>query len=69
MTAREKRVVKAFQLCVEKGEYTPEYAILLLEDNARYGWLSERAKDAFYEWLDEWESRQEPEPEPEEEEA
>ena len=52
MTARERRVIRAFEVCVERGEYTAEYAILLIEDRARFGWLSDSAKDAFYEWLD-----------------
>ncbi len=56
MTARERRVVRAFEVCVERGEYTAEYAILLIEDRARFGWLSDGAKDAFYEWLDAWEA-------------
>lgn len=57
MTRRETRVINAFINCVRSGEYTLDYAIILLEDNARYGWLSEEAKDAFYETVD---------PEPEE---
>lgn len=52
MTRREKRVVDAFINCIKHGEYTEEYAITLIEDNARYGWMSETAKDAFYEALD-----------------
>ena len=61
MTKREQRVIKAFLMCIERGEYTVEYAITLIEDNARYGWLSAAAKDYFYEHL--------PEEEPEETEA
>lgn len=48
MTKREKRVISAFVNCVRHGEYTLDYAITLIEDSARYGWLSEAAKDAFY---------------------
>lgn len=59
MTKREKRVINAFINCVKHGEYTLDYAITLIEDAARYGWLSETAKDAFYNAF-------EPEPEPEE---
>ena len=58
MTKREKRVIGAFINCVHHGEYTLDYAITLIEDSARYGWLSEAAKDAFYEAFEE--------PEPEE---
>ena len=59
LTKREQRVIKAFINCVKSGEYTLDYAILLIEDNQRYGWLSEEAKEVFYEAVD-------PEPEPEE---
>lgn len=48
MTRRETRVINAFINCVRAGEYTLDYAILLIEDNARYGWLSEEAKEVFY---------------------
>ena len=48
MTKREQRVINAFINCVRHGEYTLDYAITLIEDSARYGWLSEAAKDAFY---------------------
>lgn len=57
LTKREQRVINAFLNCVKHGEYSEDYAITLIEDNARYGWLSETAKEAFYEGL-------EPEPEP-----
>ena len=49
MTKREKRVINAFINCVKSGEYSIDYAILLIEDNSKYGWLSEAAKEAFYE--------------------
>lgn len=52
MTKREKRVIEAFLNCIRHGEYTADYAVTLIEDNQRYGWLSETAKDYFYEELD-----------------
>ena len=61
MTKREQRVINAFINCVRSGEYTLDYAIILIEDNSKYGWLSEAAKEYFYEAVD-------PE-EPEEEET
>lgn len=64
MTKRESRVIKAFLNCIRSGEYTEYYAITLIEDQARYGWLSDEAKDYFYEELDKM--HPEPEPEPEE---
>lgn len=52
MTKREQRVITAFLNCIKHGEYTVDYAITLIEDNARYGWLSDAAKDYFYEQLE-----------------
>ncbi len=49
MTKREKRVIAAFLNCVKSGEYSLDYAIILIEDSQRFGWLSETAKNAFYE--------------------
>lgn len=70
MTKREQRVINAFCNCVKNGEFTEDYAITLIEDSQRYGWLSDAAKDVFYEFLDslvpeEPEPVEEPEPEPE----
>lgn len=48
MTKREKRVVGAFVDCVKNGEYSLEYAITLLEDNDKYGYLTNEAKEEFY---------------------
>lgn len=62
MTKRETRVINAFLNCVRSGEFTADYAITLIEDRSRYGWLSEEAKDYFYDHLD---PEPEPEPEPE----
>ncbi len=67
MTKRETRVINAFINCVRTGEYSEDYAILLIEDNQRYGWLSEDAKEVFYEWLEQRDPKPEPTPEPEEE--
>lgn len=52
MTKRETRVINAFLNCIRHGEYSIDYAITLIEDNQRYGWLSDAAKDYFYEELD-----------------
>lgn len=67
MTRRETRVINAFLNCIIHGEYSVDYAITLIEDNARYGWMSDTAKDYFYEELDRLEPTPEPEPDPEEE--
>ena len=62
---REKRVVDAFINCIKAWEYTEDYAITLIEDESRYGWLSSAAKDYFYDELDKLHPEPEPEPEPE----
>ena len=52
MTKREQRVINAFLNCIRHGEYTEDYAITLIEDSQRYGWLSDAAKERFYAELD-----------------
>lgn len=64
MTKRESRVINAFINCVKSGEYTLDYAIILIEDNSKYGWLSEAAKEYFYEAVEPEEPEEEPEEEP-----
>ena len=53
MSKREKRVIDAFIACVKSGEFTIDYAVILIEDTQKYGWLSNTAKDTFYEALEE----------------
>ena len=48
MSKRENRVINAFINCVKRGEYTFEYACLLIEDTQRYGYLTNEAKEVFY---------------------
>ena len=69
ISKREQRVINAFLNCIRHGEYTEDYAITLIEDNQRYGWLSETAKDYFYEELDKLHPQPEPEPEAESDES
>ena len=52
LTKRENRVIQAFLNCIKHGEYSEDYAITLIEDNQRYGWLSDTAKEYFYEQLE-----------------
>lgn len=46
--SRAERVVKAFINCVKTGQYTLDYAIVLIEDNQKYGFLTEEDKAEFY---------------------
>lgn len=48
LTRRESRVIRAFINCVKNNEYTFDYATILIEDETKYGWLSEEAKEVFY---------------------
>lgn len=48
MSKREQRVVKAFVNCVRSGQYSFDYAVTLIENNERYGYLSDEAKELFY---------------------
>ena len=52
MTKREERVINAFINCVESGNYTFDYAITLIEDNNKYGYLTEDAKEVFYNYFE-----------------
>ena len=63
MTKRETRVINAFINCMKTGEYSLDYAILLIEDNQRYGWLSDEAKEVFYAAVDPEEPAPGPAPE------
>ena len=45
---RAKRVIKAFINCVKTGQYTLDYATVLIEDNEKYGFLTEEDKNEFY---------------------
>lgn len=48
ITKREKRVLNAFFRCVKAGEFTYDYAVTLIEDTDRYGYLSEEAKRIYF---------------------
>lgn len=63
MTKRESRVINAFINCVERGEYTFDYACILIEDTSKYGWLSDGAKEVFYAHFEPEEAEAEPEEE------
>jgi hypothetical protein len=53
MTKREERVINAFIECVKKGEFSLEYAITLIEDNNKYGYLTDESKEVFYKAFEE----------------
>ena len=45
---RAKRVINAFKNCVTSGVYTYDYAITLIENTEKYGYLTESDKEQFY---------------------
>ena len=49
MKKREKRVIDAFVNCIRHGEFTVDYADVLIADQSKYGWLSEVALDYYEE--------------------
>ena len=48
MSKRELSVIKAFINVVKTGEYTFDYAWIMMNDNERYGYLTDEAKELFY---------------------
>ena len=48
MNKRESRVINAFISCVKNGEFSFAYAVTLLEDSNKYGYLTDDAKESFY---------------------
>lgn len=48
MSKKEKRVINAFINCVKKGEFSYDYAVTLIEDTDKYGFLTDEAKETFY---------------------
>ena len=52
MTERERRVIEAFLKTVRDRNETKEYVIILMEDEQRFGWLSDTAKQYFYDHVD-----------------
>ena len=49
MKKREKRVVDAFVNCIKHGEFSIDYADVLISDQSKYGWLSDEALDYYEE--------------------
>ena len=48
MNKRTERIVNAFIKCVTDGEFSFSYAVTLIEDSSKYGYLSEEDKEMFY---------------------
>ena len=48
MSKREQRVIGAFINCVKANQYSFDYAVTLIENNEKYGYLTDEAKEMFY---------------------
>lgn len=48
MKKRAERIINAFIKCVIDGEFSFSYAVTLIEDDSKYGFLSDEDKEAFY---------------------
>ena len=63
MKKREKRVIDAFVNCIKHGEFSVDYADVLIADNSKYGWLSEAALDYYEEQTEQFRESEEVEEE------
>lgn len=66
MKKREKRVIDAFVNCIKHGEFTIDYADVLIADQSKYGWLSEQALDYYEEQTEQFRESEEVEEDTEE---
>lgn len=66
MKKREKRVIDAFVNCIKHGEFTIDYADVLISDQSKYGWLSEQALDYYEEQTEKFRESEEVEEDTEE---
>ena len=63
MKKREKRVIDAFVNCIKHGEFSVDYADVLIADNSKYGWLSEAALEYYEEQTEQFRESEEVEEE------
>ena len=49
MTKRMKRVIDAFVNCIKHGEFSVDYADVLISDQSKYGWLNNATLDYYEE--------------------
>ena len=66
MKKKEKRTIDAFVNCIKHGEFSVDYADVLIADNSKYGWLSEAALEYYEEQTEQFREQEEVEEEAEE---
>ena len=59
MKKKEKRTVDAFVNCIKHGEFTIDYADVLIADQSKYGWLSEQALEYYEEQTEQFREQEE----------
>ena len=59
MTKRMKRVVDAFVNCIRHGEFSVDYADVLISDQSKYGWLTDAALDYYEEQTEQFRAEEE----------
>lgn len=59
MTKRMKRVVDAFVNCIRHGEFSVDYADVLISDHSKYGWLNDAALDYYEEQTEQFRAEEE----------
>lgn len=63
MKKKEKRLVEAFVNCIKHGEFSVDYADVLIADQSKYGWLSEAALEYYEEQTEQFREVEEAEEE------
>ena len=61
MSKREKRVIDAFVNCIAHGEFSIDYADVLIADQSKYGWLSEAALEYYEQQTEQFRPEEDPE--------
>ncbi len=56
---RMKRLIDAFVNCIKHGEFSVDYADVLIADQSKYGWLSEAALDYYEEQTEQFREEEE----------
>lgn len=63
MNRRMKRTIDAFVNCIKHGEFSVDYADVLIADQSKYGWLSEQALEYYEEQTEQFREVEETEEE------
>lgn len=56
---RMKRLIDAFVNCIKHGEFSIDYADVLISDQSKYGWLNDAALDYYEEQTEQFREEEE----------